>query len=111
MPIRTYKHVYFALAVLFLINLLNFFDRAIPAVVLESIGIEFSLSDTSLGIVAIAFTLVHAVIGVPLGYMADRFTRTKVISVGVLIWSGFTAASGMAWSFSSFLATRAGVGI
>lgn len=105
------KNIVYALSILFLINLLNFFDRAIPAVVLENIGKEFNLSDTNLGIIAIAFTLVHAVVGIPLGYVADRFTRTRVIAVGVAIWSLFTAASGAAWSFMSFLITRAGVGV
>lgn len=111
MASRTSSSTFFALAVLFLINLLNFFDRAIPAVVLESIGKEFSLNDTNLGFIAIAFTLVHAVVGIPLGHIADRFSRTRVIAAGVAVWSLFTAFSGVAWSAMSFLLTRAGVGI
>ncbi|NWE77806.1 spinster family MFS transporter [Pseudomonas yamanorum] len=111
MGITPSRNIFFALSVLFLINLMNYFDRSIPAVVLESIGKEFSLTDTSLGIIAIAFTLVHAMVGVPLGYVADRFTRTRVISIGVALWSLLTAASGAAWSFTSFLLARAGVGI
>lgn len=105
------KNIYYALSILFLINLLNFFDRAIPAVVLESIGKEFRLNDTSLGLIAIAFTLVHAVVGIPLGHVADRFSRVRVIAAGVAVWSLLTAASGVAWNAMSFLLARAGVGV
>ena len=51
--------VRYALAMLFLINFLNFFDRAIPAVVLEPIRKEFNLDDTWLGLLGTSFTLIY----------------------------------------------------
>jgi MFS family permease len=99
------------LALLFLANLLNFFDRTIPAILVEPIRHEWGLNDLQLGIVTAAFTVIYAVAGVPLGRLADRGSRKRVIGWGVAIWSAFTAANAYAWSFGSFLVARMGVGV
>lgn len=101
----------FTLLLLFFINFLNFFDRTIPAVVLELIRKEFLLDDTMLGVLGTSFTLMYALAGLPLGRLSDRLPRTRVLSAGVFVWSLMTAASGIAWNFASFLILRLGVGI
>jgi len=103
--------VRYALAMLFLINFLNFFDRAIPAVVLEPIRKEFNLDDTWLGLLGTSFTLIYALAGLPLGRLSDKMRRTWVLSGGVFVWSLLTAASGAAWNFVSFFLIRLGVGV
>ena len=57
----------FALWVLFGINAMNFFDRQIPSAVTEPIRKEWALSDTQVGLLGTAFTLIYAAVGVPLG--------------------------------------------
>jgi predicted MFS family arabinose efflux permease len=103
--------VRYALLMLILINFLNFFDRTIPAVVLEPIRREFKLDDTMLGMLGTSFTLVYALAGLPLGRLSDRIKRTRVLAVGVFAWSLMTAASGAAWNFASFFLIRLGVGV
>ncbi len=98
------------LFLLFLANLLNFFDRAIPAVIIEPIRLEWGLSDLQIGALGTAFTIVYAVAGIPLGRLGDVVARRKVIAAGLLAWSSLTALTGMAWSFWSFLVMRMGVG-
>lgn len=105
------RQAWFALWVLFGINMMNFFDRQIPAAVTEPIRKEWGLTDTQLGLLATAFTLIYAAAGVPLGRLADRGARTKVLAYGVTVWSLLTAASGMAWNYGSMFAARLGVGI
>lgn len=102
---------YYALTVLFLINALNFFDRQIIGAVGEPIRKEFGLGDTELGVLNVAFTLIYAFVGLPLGKLADKFPRKTILSVGVFVWSLFTAASGLASSFWQIFALRLGVGI
>jgi predicted MFS family arabinose efflux permease len=77
----------------------------------EPIRIEFGLNDTQLGVAATVFTLVYAAVGVPLGRLTDNWLRTRLIAIGVTFWSVVTAATGLAWNYASFLATRIGVGI
>jgi MFS family permease len=99
------------LFLLFLANLFNFFDRSIPAIIIEPIRLEWSLSDFQLGLIGTAFTIVYAVAGVPLGRMADTGSRRKIMGWGLTVWSGLTAVNGLAWNFWSFLLVRMGVGI
>jgi MFS family permease len=102
---------WYALLVLFAINTLNFFDRQIIGAVGEPIRREFELSDSALGALNVAFTLIYAFVGLPLGKLVDKFERRKILSVGVLVWSAFTAASGLANSFWQIFALRLGVGV
>ena len=104
-------HARRVLVLLFLANLLNFFDRTIPAILNEPIRLEYGLSDLQLGVIGAAFTLVYALAGIPLGRLADRGSRTRIMGWGLVVWSGFTAANAAAWSFGSFLVARMGVGV
>lgn len=101
----------YTLFVLFLINFLNFFDRVLPGVVLEPVRKEFGLSDTMSGVLGTAFILVYAIAGVPLGRLADRVRRTRLLAGGVAAWSLMTAASGAVVGFWQLLLVRMGVGI
>ncbi|HEX8592872.1 MAG TPA: MFS transporter [Pseudomonas sp.] len=99
------------LFLLFLANLFNFFDRTIPAIIIEPIRMEWRLSDFQLGIIGTAFTLVYAIAGLPLGRIADNGSRKKLMGWGLAVWSGLTAVNGLAGSFWTFLLVRMGVGI
>ena len=83
------SRVWFALGVLFAINTLNFYDRQILGAVGETVRDEWRLSDTALGSLGTAFTLLYAVVGVPLGRMTDRFSRRWILCAGVTVWSVF----------------------
>jgi len=101
----------YALTVLFAINLMNFFDRQILGAVGEQIRREWGLGDTALGALGTAFTLLYALVGVPLGRLADHGSRKHVLAAGVLLWSLLTAASGFARNFWELFAVRLGVGV
>ena len=101
----------YALVVLFLINLMNFFDRQIIGGVGEGIRREWALSDTALGLLGTVFTLLYAVVGLPLGRLSDRWPRKWILSGGVFAWSALTALSGLARSFPQLAAARLGVGV
>lgn len=99
------------LFLLFLANLFNFFDRAIPSIVTEPIRLEWHLSDFQLGLMGTAFTLVYAIAGLPLGRLADNGSRKAIMGGGLAVWSALTAVNGMASSFWAFVLVRMGVGI
>jgi MFS family permease len=101
----------YTLAILFAINLLNFYDRYIPGAIVEPLRKDWGLSDAQIGWLATAFTLLYAVVGVPFGRLSDRVQRSKLLGVGVAFWSLLTAASGMAWNYGVLFAARLGVGI
>lgn len=99
------------LVVLLLVNVLNFFDRAVPAILFEPIRAEWRLNDLQLGFIAAAFTVVYASASVPLGLLADRYSRKAIAGFGLIAWSVFSALGAVSWNFSSFLLTRVGVGL
>ena len=105
------RNARFALAVLFAINFMNFFDRQIAGVLAEPIRVEFGMNFEQVGWISAAFTIIYALVGVPLGRLTDTWTRTKLIAIGITFWSALTAASGFAVGFGSYLLTRMGVGI
>lgn len=101
----------FALFILFVINTLNFFDRQLLGALGEPVRKEFHLSDTSLGLLGTVFTLMYAVVGLPLGRLSDRWLRTRLVALGTVFWSLLTAASGLAQSYSQLFVSRLGVGV
>lgn len=100
-----------ALTVLFLVNVLNFYDRLVLGAVLEPLRREFALSDTQLGAIVTLFTLVFAIAGLPAGRMADTRGRRGLLAVGIAIWAGLTGMAALATSYAMVLVTRLGVGV
>src|SRR5580698_1584355 len=88
-----------ALFVLFVINLLNFFDRQLLGALGEPIRKEFHLSDTALGLLGTVATLMYALVGLPLGRLADKWYRTRLIAIGTAAWSLLTGFSGLAQNY------------
>lgn len=100
----------FTLFVLFAINLLNFYDRQILAVVSEPVRKEFLLGDAALGWLNTVFVLLYAFVGLPLGRLSDTGSRVKLLAGGVAVWSMFTGLTGLARGFWTMAVARIGVG-
>ncbi len=105
------KQAHYTLAILFAINLLNFYDRQIFGALAEPIRKQWVLTDSQIGWLATAFTLLYAWVGLRFGRLSDRWKRPQLLSLGVAAWSLLTAASGIAWSYGSLFAARLGVGV
>lgn len=103
--------VLLSVLVLSAINLLNFYDRLVPGALVEPMRREFHLSDTQIGLLGSIFIWVYAIIGVPLGRIADVWSRKKLLAAGLTVWSALTAAAVFASSFGFLLFTRMGVGV
>ncbi len=101
----------FTLVVLFLINTMNFYDRQVLGAAGEEIKRAWDLSDQQLSTLTTAFILVYALVGLPLGHWADVGRRKVILAAGVLVWSVFTALSGLAWNFQVLVTCRMGVGV
>lgn len=107
----TTPQLLFTLGVLLGINTMNFFDRQILPAVQEKIRNDWELNDKELGWLGTAFILLYALVGLPLGRLADVGPRKWILAVGVGLWSVLTFGSGFAWSFWSLFVLRLGVGI
>jgi MFS family permease len=99
------------LAVLVAINILNFYDRQVAGALSEPVRKEFHLSDTQLGWLNTAFTLLYGVVSLPLGRMADKSSRKVLLAVGIAIWALLTASARWIYSFPLLVVARLGVGV
>ena len=103
---------FLVLALLLLVYIFNFADRMLLGVMAAPIKADLGLSDGQLGLLGgTAFALLYATVGVPIGWLADRRSRSWIITIALCIWSGFTALCGMATGFASLFMARLGVGI
>ncbi len=97
---------------LLLVYIFNFVDRQILAILAAPIQAELSLSDGEMGLLGgLAFALLYSTLAVPLAVLADRTSRSWVITISLVVWSGFTALCGLAQNFWHLLAARVGVGV
>ena len=100
------------LGVLVVVYVLNFLDRQIPSILAEEIKRDLQLSDAEIGFLyGTAFAVFYAIFGIPLGRLADAWSRRSLIALGLIFWSAMTAASGLARNFAQLAAARVGVGL
>jgi MFS family permease len=99
------------LSFLLTLNILNFYDRQVLSAVAEPLRREWHLTDLELGWLQTAFTLLYAVVGIPLGRLADIWSRTRIIAIALFSWSALTSFSGFCLNYWSLFVLRLGVGI
>lgn len=100
-----------AVAVLFLFTVLSVLDRNLLTLLVGPIKADLGLSDVQLSLLyGLAFAIFYAVMGLPSGWMIDRFQRRVVIFWGVVVWSFATLMTGFAQSYSTLFGARAVVG-
>jgi MFS family permease len=100
------------LAVLTLVNFLNYLDRFVISALVESLKASpLAPDDAQIGFLATAFILVYTLASPLFGTLGDRRSRPKLIALGVALWSAATAMGGAATTYGHLLAARAAVGI
>ncbi len=106
------RYPMYVLAVLLLVYTFNFIDRIVLGVLVPPIKADLGLTDTQLGLLGgTAFALFYTALGIPIGWLADRFNRVWIMTVALALWSAFTAACGLANNFGQLFLARLGVGV
>jgi MFS family permease len=89
----TFASVY-ALVFLTLVSTLNYFDRSVLSLMLPLIKKDFAVSDTTLGVVT-GLIAVYAILGVPVAWLAERWSRRNIVAIGLFFWSLMTGLTGL----------------
>ena len=106
------RYAGYVTVVLVIVYVFNFIDRQIVTILAEEIKADIGISDAQIGFLyGTAFAVFYAIFGIPLGKLADTWTRKNLIAIGIGFWSLMTALSGTARSFASLATYRVGVGI
>ncbi|MEO8778484.1 MAG: MFS transporter [Rhodanobacter sp.] len=96
-----------ALGMLCFVYVLNFLDRQLLAILAKPIQDALGLSDGQLGLIGgLYFAVFYTVISIPIGWLADRTNRVRVLSLACVVWSAATMACGLARSYPELAIAR-----
>jgi predicted MFS family arabinose efflux permease len=99
------------LAMLCFVYVLNFLDRQLLAILAKPIQDTLHVTDQQLGLIGgLYFALFYCFIAIPVGWLADKTNRVKVLSLACAIWSAATMACGVAASYPQLVVARMTVG-
>ncbi|RYY27623.1 MAG: MFS transporter [Sphingomonadales bacterium] len=102
----------FVLGVLCFVYVLNFLDRQLVSILAKPIQDSLQITDSQLGyITGFYFALFYCFIAIPVGWLADRTNRVKILSLACGVWSGATIACGLATGYGQLVAARMAVGV
>jgi MFS family permease len=91
---------------------LSLIDRQILSLLVAPMKRDLHISDTRVGLLqGLSFALFYTLAGLPLGKLADSYSRRRLITAGIVAWSLMTAACSAAKDFWSLFFTRMGVGV
>lgn len=111
-PKEASGYSWYVLSVLVVVYILNFIDRQILSILAVDIKADLGLDDADLGFLGgAAFAVFYALFGIPLGRLADNWSRVKLLSIGLTLWSLMTALSGFARNQAELTIARMGVGV
>jgi MFS family permease len=100
-----------ALIVIFTANFFNYLDRQLVSAVERQISAGLVLEEWEFGLLWTLFTVGYMVCALPIGYLADRFSRPRLFALCVAIWSVATLATGMATWKPILFGSRVFIGI
>ena len=89
------RYSYYALAILTLVNFLNYIDRQILPSVAPLMMQDLGLTDTEIGAMEAALLLSFTVLAPLFGRLGDRYSRAKLMASAAVIWSVATALTGV----------------
>lgn len=111
-PAKASGYSWYVLGVLVVVYILNFIDRQVVSILAVDIKADLGLSDSDMGFLGgAAFAVFYALFGIPLGRLADNWSRVRLLSIGLALWSVMTALSGFARNQTQLTLARMGVGV
>ncbi|HEY8538397.1 MAG TPA: MFS transporter [Steroidobacteraceae bacterium] len=109
---RPGARAWWVLGVLCFVYVLNFLDRQLLSILAKPIQDDLQVTDGQLGLISgLYFALFYTFIAIPVGWIADRTNRVKLLSFACGLWSAATAACGLAKSYPQLVIARMTVGV
>jgi MFS family permease len=109
--VKVSRNAWLVVGLLFIVGALNYLDRTMIATMRSSIVESVPMSDAQFGLLTSVFLWVYGILSPLAGFLADRFSRSKVIIGSLFIWSLVTWLTSFATTYNQLLATRALMGI
>lgn len=108
---RIWRYRYVILVVVWLIYIINYFDRLAVLIFLPFIQEDLSLTPVQVGWLASTFFFAYALAQVSAGYLADKFGPKKIMYIAIFVFTFVTALTGLVRSYWQFILLRIGLGL
>ena len=106
------RYAWYVTILLTLTQIVSYLDRFLPSLLVGPIEHDLHINDFQMGLLlGPAFVVFYAVLGIPLGWLADRFNRRFILAAGIAIWCAMTMTGALVASYIPLFITRLGVGI
>jgi predicted MFS family arabinose efflux permease len=110
--VRPGARAWAALVILCFVYVLNFLDRQLLSILAKPIQDELGVTDGQLGLISgLYFALFYCLLAIPVGWLADRTNRVRVLSFACALWSAATMACGLTSSYAQLAVARMSVGV
>jgi MFS family permease len=110
-PTALHSRAWLTVALLWVVGALNYLDRVMITTMRGSVVEAIPMTDAQFGLLTSVFLWVYAALSPFAGFLADRYSRSKVIIGSLLAWSVITWLTAHATTFGELLTTRALMGI
>lgn len=111
-PYPNPTYAWYLVVLLTLAYIVSFIDRQILGLLAEPIKQDLGISDVQMSwLMGLSFALFYVGLGIPIGWLADRKSRKKIIATGITIWCVMTALCGLARTYTQLFFARMGVGV
>jgi MFS family permease len=97
--------------VLFSMNLLDYLDRNILTSIRDQIRVDIQISNFQWGLLASIFLISYSLVSPAMGWLGDRYRRSRLLAVGIGIWSLATLGTGLATDYGHLALARSFLGI
>src|SRR5213080_2163872 len=108
---KTWGYRYTVLVILWLVYIINYFDRMSVLTFLPFIQKDLHLTPIEVGQLASVFFFAYAAAQISAGFLADKFGAKKVMYIAITVFTFVTALTGVVRSFGQFIALRIGLGL
>jgi len=106
------RYAWYVVSVLTVLYAFSFISRQIFSLLVGPLRRDLHMGDTQMSLlIGFSFALFYTFFGIPIGHLADIYSRRLIIAIGLILWSGFTAGCGLALTFTAMLLLRMGVGV
>ena len=112
LPEQSTRYAWYVTILLTLTQIVSYLDRFLPSLLVHPLEHDLHINDFQMGLLlGPAFVVFYALLGIPLGWLADRFNRRLILAAGVAIWCAMTTTGALVASYIPLFITRLGVGI